>query len=253
MSGPASPGQQVCTGKRARSTSAPSHTISWHGADFLSFGAICITCMNRGRVFCHASFRPFGGSGSLRNASSLPTSRNAATDSSPMPSATRVGVPNRLPSTGIRGRPPVPSKPFGCSNSSAGPPAFSTRSQISVISSRGSTSATMRFNSPRRSSCARKSRRSAYFMARNPVGVSSTRSRQFTVPRSRLRLPPTRLPRARFVRLGATPKRFRYSSAKVVELPKAAARRDRGDTSVAALKRVPRMVQPEIAHMRHRA
>ena len=48
MSGPASPGQQVCTGKRARSTSAPSHTISWHGADFRSFGAICITCMNSG-------------------------------------------------------------------------------------------------------------------------------------------------------------------------------------------------------------
>ena len=48
MSGPASPGQQVCTGKRARSTSPPSQTISWHGADFRSFGAICITCMNSG-------------------------------------------------------------------------------------------------------------------------------------------------------------------------------------------------------------
>ena len=37
--------------------------------------------------------------------------------------------------------PSAPSKPFGFSNSSAGPPAFSTRSQISVISRRGSTSA----------------------------------------------------------------------------------------------------------------
>ena len=32
MSGATSPGQQVCTGSRARSTSAPSHTTSWHGA-----------------------------------------------------------------------------------------------------------------------------------------------------------------------------------------------------------------------------
>ena len=32
ISGPASPGQHVCTGSRARSTAVPSHTISWHGA-----------------------------------------------------------------------------------------------------------------------------------------------------------------------------------------------------------------------------
>ena len=32
ISGPTSSGQQVCTGRRARSTSSPSHTISWHGA-----------------------------------------------------------------------------------------------------------------------------------------------------------------------------------------------------------------------------
>ena len=36
-----------------------------------------ITCMNTGRVFCQASFRPLGGSGSFRKASSLPTSRSA--------------------------------------------------------------------------------------------------------------------------------------------------------------------------------
>ena len=35
------------------------------------------TCINSGRVFCHASCRPFGGSGSFRNASSRPTSRSA--------------------------------------------------------------------------------------------------------------------------------------------------------------------------------
>ena len=49
----------------------------------------------------------------------------------------------------------------------AGPPALRTRSQISVISSRGSTSIAMRFSSPRCSSCARKSRRSEYFMEGN--------------------------------------------------------------------------------------
>ena len=57
MSGPASPGQQVCTGSRARSTSAPSQTISWHGPVERSFGAMCSTCMNTGRVFCHASLQ----------------------------------------------------------------------------------------------------------------------------------------------------------------------------------------------------
>lgn len=31
ISGPASSGQQVCTGERARSTSNPSTTCSWHG------------------------------------------------------------------------------------------------------------------------------------------------------------------------------------------------------------------------------
>jgi hypothetical protein len=35
------------------------------------------TCMNTGRVFCHASLSPLGGSGSLRKASSRPTSRSA--------------------------------------------------------------------------------------------------------------------------------------------------------------------------------
>ncbi len=34
--------------------------------------------MNTGRVFCHASRKPLGGSGSLRNASRVPTSRSAA-------------------------------------------------------------------------------------------------------------------------------------------------------------------------------
>jgi len=51
----------------------------------------------------------------------------------------RATLPNRLASTGM-------SCPAGRSKSSAGPPARSTRSQISVISSRGETSAPMRLS-----------------------------------------------------------------------------------------------------------
>ena len=40
ISGPASPGQQVWIGRRDRSTSAPSQTISWHGALERSLGAM---------------------------------------------------------------------------------------------------------------------------------------------------------------------------------------------------------------------
>ena len=62
-------------------------------------------------------------------------------ESAPIPRATRRGVPNRLPSTGIEW-------PVTFSNRMAGPPALSTRSQISVISSCGDTAAATRFNSP---------------------------------------------------------------------------------------------------------
>jgi hypothetical protein len=80
--------------------------------------------------FDQASFKPFGGSGSLRNASSLPISRSSLTDSAPMPKATRSGVPNRLPSTGM-------SKPVGFSNSSAGPLARRVRSHLGHFQHRG--------------------------------------------------------------------------------------------------------------------
>src|SRR2546423_1127984 len=45
MSGPASSGQHVWIGRRARSASFPSHTTCWHGAPETSFGALCITCL----------------------------------------------------------------------------------------------------------------------------------------------------------------------------------------------------------------
>ena len=81
--------------------------------------------------FSQASIKPFGGSGSFRYASSLPDfAQRLAPIPAPMPIATRRGVPNRLPSTGM-------VWPLGFSNSSAGPPARNTRSQISVISRSG--------------------------------------------------------------------------------------------------------------------
>src|SRR5262245_43944379 len=157
MSGPASPGQQVCTGSRARSTSSRSQTISWQGAPLRVFGAMSRTRLKSGNL-SHRSRSPAGGSGSLRYERSLPISRRFFSLSSPIAAATRPTVPKRLASTGM-------SCPAGFSKSSAGPPACSTRSQISVISRRGDTGAAMRFNARRASSWARNSRRSAYFTA----------------------------------------------------------------------------------------
>ncbi len=99
---PASPGQQVCTGSGRGRRRSPSHTISWQRRRGRSFGAMSSTCMNTGRLSPRVR-RLFGGSGSLRKASSRPTSRrlSAQCSAAPMPRATRCGVPNRLPSTGM--------------------------------------------------------------------------------------------------------------------------------------------------------
>ena len=161
----ASPGQQVCTGSRARSTSSPSqHDLLARRAEHRlrrhveHLHAAAASCPRRPSALA-AARAPSGTRAACRSrAAPRPSS------STPIASATRRGVPNRLPSTGI-------ACPVGRSNSSAGPPAFSTRSQISVISRRGSTSAAMRFSSPRASSWARKSRRSRYF-----IGVLSALS-----------------------------------------------------------------------------
>src|SRR3989338_389405 len=157
ISGATSPGQQCWIGSLPRSTSAPSHTTSWHGSEETTLGDMESTCFNIGH-FSQASFSPLGGSGSFRNASSLPTSRNAWVLSSPIPNATRRGVPNRLARTGML-------CPAGFSNSNAGPCARSTRSHISVISRCGETGAETRLSSPSFSSCAMKSRRFLYFIA----------------------------------------------------------------------------------------
>src|SRR5581483_469019 len=73
----------------------------------------------------------------------------------------RRSVPNWLMSRAC-------SEPFGRSNRSAGPPAFTVRSTISVISRSGSTSAVTRTSSPSRSSSAIQSRRS-FSIALAPV------------------------------------------------------------------------------------
>src|SRR6478672_10896547 len=74
----------------------------------------------------------------------------------------RRSVPNWLISSGWLA-------PFGLSKRSAGPPAFTVRSTISVISRSGSTSAATRTSSPSRSSSAIHSRRSCIGIGSAPV------------------------------------------------------------------------------------
>src|SRR4030066_107926 len=177
ISGPASPGQQVWIGNMARSTSSASINTSWQGALFTTLAGMLSTCLKVGS-FSHRSLKPFGGSGSFRYASSRPMSRKAATDSAPIPRATRSGVPNRLPCTGI-------VWPLGFSNSSAGPLARRVRSQISVISRCGSICWVMRLSSPRASSWARKSRRSEYFIKSDTRYKKETRGPRLDRNRAR--------------------------------------------------------------------
>ncbi len=75
-----------------------------------------------------------------------------------MPQATRSTVPNRLVSTGM-------VLPATFSNSTAGPRSASSLVWISVISSRGETSAPTRTRRPAFSSRSMKSRRDWYAMA----------------------------------------------------------------------------------------
>ena len=71
ISGAGSPGQQVWTGSRSRSMSAPFSTTSWHGAPALTvFGFIDSTVFASGSS-SSASREPRGGSGWRRKASSL--------------------------------------------------------------------------------------------------------------------------------------------------------------------------------------
>ena len=150
MNGAASPGQHVCTGSRPRSTSSPRSTTSWHAPLRTVFGresAIDFSFWSP-RIF---SPRPWGGCISSTSASFVATSSSRST---PKARHMRRSVPNWLTSSGR-------SLPRGRSKRSAGPPAFTVRSTISVISRCGSTSAETRTSSPSRSRSAIHARRSA--------------------------------------------------------------------------------------------
>ena len=152
MSGATSPGQQCWMGRRAKSTSAPSHTTSWQAALRSSLGAMFHRVLTRA-LMPISSLKPLGASGSLSMASTWPNLRTSLTSATPMPRATRRGVPNRLPSTGMLW-------PLGFSNSRAGPPARRVRSHRAVISRCGETDALTRLSSPSCSNWAMNSRRS---------------------------------------------------------------------------------------------
>ena len=92
MRGATSPGQQCWMGKRDKSTSSPSHTTSWHGAERSSLGAIFHRVLSMLRMPT-ISLKPLGASGSLSDASNSPKGRSPLTDATPMARATRSGVP----------------------------------------------------------------------------------------------------------------------------------------------------------------
>src|SRR3954470_7076809 len=150
MKGAASPGQQVWTGKRRRSTSSPVRTTSCTGPRRVVCGresAIDFSFLSPRTL----STSPCGGCISSTSSSFAATSSSRST---PRARHIRRSVPNWLIKRGWLA-------PFGRSNSSAGPPALTVRSTISVTSRCGSTSAETRTSSPSRSSSAIQERRSA--------------------------------------------------------------------------------------------
>ena len=169
ISGPASPGQQVWTGRRARSTSLPSHTISWHGADDRSFGAMSQHLHeHRARVLPRvlqalaAARAPSGTRAACRFRAAPSTDRPRAHRPARRAAACRTDC-----------RAPGCVWPFGFSNSSAGPPALQH-----AVADLGHLEPRIDFDGDAlefaaRSSCARKSRRSAYFM----IGCSGALAR----------------------------------------------------------------------------
>ena len=159
MNGAASPGQQVCTGRRAEVDVVAAQ-------DDLLARAAADACFGRESAidfsFCRPrtfSTSPSGGCISSTSASFAATSSSRST---PKARHMRRSVPNWLTSSGWL-------LPFGRSKSSAGPPAFTVRSTISVTSRCGSTSAATRTSSPSRSRSAIHARRSAGGAIGEPV------------------------------------------------------------------------------------
>ena len=113
---------------------------------------------HRPRVLPRVACSPLGGSGSLRKASSLPTSRSAVDGllrPCPAPPAAACRTDCRAPAS---------SGPSASRTAAPGRrrAARGRRSRSSRAADRPPRA--MRFSRPRRSSCATKSRRSAYFM-----------------------------------------------------------------------------------------
>ena len=150
MNGAGSTGQQRWIGSRSRSTSSPVSTTSWTGPERTVFGRESAIDFSFFRPLTFSA-RPCGGCISSTSPSFAATaSRLGASNARHM----RRSVPNWLIRSGCR-------DPFGLVKSSAGPPALTVRSAISVISRSGSTSASTRTSSPSRSSSAIQSRSEA--------------------------------------------------------------------------------------------
>src|SRR5919109_345050 len=149
MKGAASPGQHVWMGRRPRSTSSPSRTISCAGPERTLFGSESAIDFSLARPLTFST-RPCGGCISSTSSSLRAT---ASSDVAPKARHIRRSVPNWLIRSGW-------SDPLTFSNKSAGPLPLTTRSVISVISRCGSTSARTRRNSSSRSSIAIQARRS---------------------------------------------------------------------------------------------
>ena len=117
--------------------SSPVSTTSWQAPRETVFGSESAIDFSffRPRTL---STRPCGGCISSTSSSFAATSSSRST---PNARHIRRSVPNWLISSGRR-------EPFVRSNRSAGPPAFTVRSTISVISRSGSTSAETRTSSP---------------------------------------------------------------------------------------------------------
>ena len=149
MNGAGSPGQQRWIGRTERSTSSPRSTISWTGPRRTVFGIESAIDFSfwRPRTL---SISPDGGCISRMSLSLWATSSSRST---PKARHIRRSVPNWLIRSGC-------CASFGRSNRSAGPPALTVRSTISVISRSGSTSAATRTSSPSRSRSEIQSRRS---------------------------------------------------------------------------------------------
>ena len=124
MKGPASPGQQVSTGRKSREASSPSSTTSWQGASFTLRGAKAASSLSLGRALSRRAQSPWGSS---RRMSSRRRPEMSSRSWTPRARAMRRRLPKRLMARGQ-------SAPFTFSKSSAGPPAFITGSLRAVIS-----------------------------------------------------------------------------------------------------------------------